>query len=87
MNSSQEPNQIKKADQTQEPEENVGPVPLSERYALSINEAADYFHIGRSKLRNIAAANPYANYVLRSVGKTLIKRKQFEKFLDLNNDI
>ena len=59
----------------------------SDRYALSIYEAAEYFHIGQTKLRSIVDQNAHAPYVLRSGGKVMIKRRLFEEFLDGINEL
>lgn len=57
-------------------------VPVSEKYALSIYEAAEYFGIGEHRLRNMVRANPHADYVLWIGSKVEIKRRLFEDFLD-----
>ena len=44
-------------------------IPIWEKYALSIEEAADYFGIGQKKIRKNGAF-------------TKIKRGKFERFLD-----
>ena len=57
---------------------------LSEKYTLTIEEAANYFGIGQKKLRKLAEDqdNSGNKFVLRNGAKLLIKRKQFERFLD-----
>lgn len=62
-------------------------VPVWEKYTLSIEEAAEYFHIGENKLRRLASENRFAPWVLRSGERTLIKREAFEKHLSVLNDI
>ncbi len=57
-------------------------VPVWEKYALTINEAAEYFHIGENKLRNVVDSNLDANYLLFNGNRILIKRKLFEQYLD-----
>lgn len=57
-------------------------VPISERYLLTIEEAAEYFRIGEKKLRFILGDNPGADFFLRNGNRFLIKRKKFEIFLD-----
>lgn len=57
-------------------------VPIWEKYALSIEEAAQYFHIGRDKLRRLAVDDPSANWVLMDGSHIRIKRKLFEKMID-----
>ena len=62
-------------------------VPLSEQYALTVEEAAVYFRIGENKLRCIISNNDTANYILRVGARTLIKRRLFEEFLDKVNEV
>lgn len=62
-------------------------IPIWERYALTIEEAAKYFRIGENKLRRLAEENPFADWLLQNGNRTLIKRKQFEKFIDTLNAI
>lgn len=57
-------------------------VPIWNKYALSIEEAADYFGIGQKKLRKIEDEDPTAEYVLKNGAFTKIKREKFEMFLD-----
>ena len=57
-------------------------IPIWERYALTIEEAAKYFRIGENKLRRLAEENLYASWLLQNGNRILIKRKQFEKFID-----
>lgn len=57
-------------------------IPISQKYTLSIKEAAEYFRIGQGRLRQIAADNPNADYILQNGNRVQIKRKQFEKYID-----
>lgn len=57
-------------------------IPIWEKYALSVDEAAMYFNIGQNRLRGILAMNPDAEYLMTVGCKTLIKRRQFEDYLD-----
>lgn len=57
-------------------------VPVWEKYALSIPEAAQYFGIGENKLRSIIEQSPDANFVLRNGVKVLVKRAKFEEYVD-----
>lgn len=57
-------------------------VPIWEKYTLSIEEAAEYFRIGRKRLREIAAQNPNADFLLCNGNRIQIKRKKFEKYID-----
>lgn len=58
-------------------------VPIWEKYTLSIEEAAQYFRIGETKLRKLAEQNITSGWVLMNGNRIQIKRKQFEKFIDL----
>lgn len=57
-------------------------VPIWEKYTLSIEEAAEYFRIGQSRLRQLAEENPTANFLLMNGNRVQIKRKLFEKYID-----
>ena len=57
-------------------------VPVWEKYALTIREAAKYFHVGEKKLRQIVEKNPDADFVVKLGNRSMIKRKNFENYLD-----
>ena len=57
----------------------------SEKYALSLSEAAEYFHIGTRRLRQIIAKDKYAKYLIWNGGRVFFKRKMFEEYL--NNEV
>lgn len=57
-------------------------VPVWEKYALTIYEAAEYFGIGEHRLRTLVKENRQADFVLWIGVKVEIKRKLFEKFLN-----
>lgn len=57
-------------------------VPLWEKYTLTIQEAAEYFHIGEKKLRKLAEENTDAEYIIMNGNRVMIKRKLFEQFID-----
>ena len=57
-------------------------VPLWEKYILTIQEAAEYFHIGEKKLRRLAEEKADADFILVNGNRVMIKRKLFEKYLD-----
>ena len=61
---------------------NYPDVPISEKYTLTIEEAAKYFRIGEKKLRKLAEENPDANWLMMNGNRIQIKRKQFEKIID-----
>ena len=53
-----------------------------EKYMLTLREAAEYFHIGEKKMRQIVDENMDAKFLLESGNRVMIKRKLFEEFLD-----
>ena len=57
-------------------------IPYWEKYMLTLREAAEYFHIGEKKMRQIVDDNLDANFLLESGNRIMIKRKLFEAFLD-----
>ena len=57
-------------------------IPYWERYMLTIREAAEYFHIGEKKMRQIVEDYEGADYIIMNGNRTMIKRKSFERFLD-----
>ena len=61
-------------------------LPLGEKYALTIKEAAIYFNIGNKKLRRLAEEN-LGRFALESGNRFLIIRPKFEQFLDQSTSI
>ena len=61
---------------------NGGTIPVWKRYALTIEEAAGYYHIGENKLRMIADEHPEADFIIMNGNRILIKRQKFEEYLD-----
>ena len=57
-------------------------IPYWERYMLTIREAAEYFHIGEKKMRQIVEDYEGADFIIMNGNRTMIKRKSFERFLD-----
>ena len=57
-------------------------IPYWEKYMLTLREAAEYFHIGEKKMRQIVDENMDANFLLESANRIMIKRKLFEEYLD-----
>lgn len=57
-------------------------MPYWEKYMLTLREAAEYFHIGEKKMRQIVDENMDAKFLLESGNRVMIKRKLFEEFLD-----
>lgn len=61
-------------------------VPIWEKSNLTIEEATAYFNIGRDKLREMME-DKSVNFVLEIGKKHLIKRKQFEQYLEKRRNI
>lgn len=57
-------------------------VPLWEKYALTVEEAAELFGIGENRLRSIIKEQGDADFLLAVGRKTLFKRQLFEAFLN-----
>jgi hypothetical protein len=57
-------------------------IPYWERYMLTIREAAEYFHIGEKKMRQIVEDYEGADFIIMNGNRAMIKRKNFERFLD-----
>ena len=62
-------------------------IPYWEKYMLTLREAAEYFHIGEKKMRQIVDENMDASFILTSGNRIMIKRKLFEEFLDSSSVI
>ena len=58
-------------------------IPSWEKYTLTIREAAEYFHIGEKKMRQIVDENYNANFILMVGNRAMIKRKLFEQYIDV----
>lgn len=56
-------------------------VPIYEKMNLTIEEAAEYSNIGVCKLNELAK-EPMCPFVLYIGRKKLIKRKEFEKYIE-----
>lgn len=59
----------------------VPPVPLNEKWLLSVAESAAYFGIGQNRISELALQDG-CKFVVFVGNKKLIKRKKFEEFLD-----
>ena len=57
-------------------------IPYWEKYMLTLREAAEYFHIGEKKMRQIVDDNLDANFLLESGNRIMIKRRLLEEYLD-----
>ena len=56
-------------------------VQVSEKYMLTIKEAAEYFSIGTKKMRRLTEDN-LGRFAVYSGNRYLIIRTKFEKFVD-----
>ena len=61
-------------------------VPISDKYSLSIKEAAQYFSIGVKKMRRLAEDN-LDDFAVYSGNRYLIIRAKFEKYLEKTSAI
>ena len=61
-------------------------VPIQEKAALTLEEAAAYSNIGINKIREISNEKD-CPFVLWVGNKRLIKRRLFEQFIDKNYSI
>ena len=61
-------------------------VPASEKYMLTIKEAAEYFSIGTKKMRRLAEDN-LGRFAVYSGNRYLFIRTKFEKFVDESSAI
>ena len=59
---------------------NVQTVPIDEKLALTIREAAEYSNIGINKIDEMLRT-PNCPFVLFVGKKKLVKRKEFEEFI------
>ncbi len=57
-------------------------VPISEKVLLTLREAAEYFHIGQNRIREMAKSDICSECFLRNGNRLMIKRKLFEKYID-----
>ena len=57
-------------------------IPYWEKYMLTLREAAEYFHIGEKKMRQIVDEKMDANFILTSGNRVMVKRKLFEEYLN-----
>ncbi len=60
--------------------DNVQTVPIHEKLALTIREAAEYSNIGINKIDEMLR-KPNCPFVLFVGKKKLVKRKEFEEFI------
>ena len=58
-------------------------IPIYEKFNLTIDEACQYFNIGRDKMYELAKISGN-KFILHNGRTILIKRKLFEKYLEQN---
>lgn len=56
------------------------PIPIGQKYMLSISEAAEYFNIGTKKIRSLANAN-MNRFAITMGNRILIVRERFEEYI------
>ena len=56
-------------------------IPIWKLYLLSVTEAAQFYHIGEKRLRQIVDIHPNGEFYLLVGNKVLFKKEQFEQFL------
>lgn len=64
-------------------------VPISEKYALTIEEAAEYSNIGQNRISELLKLlkAPRCSFVLYVGRKKLVKRVEFERFISESIEI
>ena len=62
-------------------------IPPWQKYALTVNEATEYFNIGEKKLRRLVNDHPACDFYVMNGAKMLIKRKRFEEFMNQTSTI
>ena len=67
-------------------EETTITMPVSEKYLLTIREAAVYFNIGIKKMRRLAEDN-MGGFAVFSGNRYLINRTKFERFIEQSSEI
>lgn len=61
-------------------------MPIWEKYALTVNEAVEYFNIGEKKIRFLLDEHGDIFSMLNGT-KSINQRKKFEEFLDSTNTL
>ena len=57
-------------------------LPWWQKYTLTLEEASEYFGISYKKLRIICKSHADEDFILWNGNRALIKREQFEKYMD-----
>ncbi len=65
---------------------NSDKIPLSEKFILTLDEAVEYSSIGINRLRKLCA-EPDCPFSIRKGRYHLIKRQEFEKWLNETKEI
>ena len=52
-------------------------VPVWEKYAMTVEEASQYFSVGQNKIRQLAQQDRFGNWYMMNGNRLLIKKKQF----------
>ena len=60
---------------------------IHNKYVLTLEEAAKYFHIGEKKLRKITEEYNHADFFFMNGNRVLIKKKKFEEFIDRATEV
>lgn len=61
-------------------------IPVWEKIAITVEEAAAYSSIGINKIREMLR-NPNCPFVLYIGNKKLVKRKEFENYIETNVEL
>lgn len=64
----------------------ISKIPISEKFNLTVEEAAEYSNIGINKIYELTN-EPTCPFVLWIGKKRVIKRKEFEKFMEKSTEI
>lgn len=64
-----------------------GGVPIWEKCLLSVDEAAEYFGIGKNTLRSFLKEHKNEGITLSVGSKTLVKREVFKKYINEKVDV
>ena len=62
-------------------------LPWWQKYTLTLNEASEYFGIGYKKLSAFVQEHSDADFVLWNGNRALIKREQFQKYMDAQMNV
>lgn len=63
------------------PDKNIASIPVKDKINLTIQEASEYSNIGETTIRNLLHMKG-CPFLLKVGNKHLIKRKEFEKYLE-----